>query len=294
MRGKRACRALIKSDIYKENDKMSDGQTISMALESPRLFSKQGLDLTSPARGQLHRVAVNDELFDVFAYVIAVENGRCDVILGSKDAMMASAKDIVLPPAVLGDYVMLSPGLRATVPAASLGRGYALLDECVRDRIDEALEKFGEESDDLGFVRGCPYVSMSDDRIAYRLKMSQGLVLMKGAQACAFEEDYALAAADTAAPVGADFKVEGLDGVVCVRYVPADGHLMLRVFGPDGNRSQALDGWGVFGKDAELLGSISDASFACEIKDGFDGILSLADEDGNVYPLQGDTEQPEV
>ncbi len=286
--------------MYKENDKMSDGQTLSMALESPRLLSRQGLDLTSPARGQLHRVAVDDELFDVFAYVVAVENGTCNVMLGSKDAMMASAKDIVLPPAVLGDYVMLSPGLRATVPAASLGRGFAWLDEYVRDRIDGALEKFDEESDDLGFVRGYPYVSMYDDRIAYRLKMSQRLALMKGrrqspfAQSCAFEEDHALAAADPAASVRTNCRVDGLDGVVHVQYTPVDRQLMLLVFGPDGNRSNALDGWGVFGKDAEILGTIEDAAFDCEVQSGFDGVLTLVDKDGNVYSLQNDVEQPKA
>ena len=275
---------------------MNDREAIPMERESRQLLSRQGLDLTSPARGQLHLVEGNDAPFDVFAYVIAVEDETCDIILGSKDAMMASAQDFVLPPAVLGDYVMLSPGLRATVPATSLGRGFALLDERVRDRIDQALAKVAEGAVDLGFVRGYPYVSMSDDRIAYRFKMSQELTSLRGDGAVpvtlsgVFTTCYALAAASVTEPVSANCNVDGLDGAVHVRYSPADGYLMLRVFGADGARSKALDGWGVFGKEAVFLGTIEDATFACEFKDGFDGVLALVDEEGSVHPLQDGAE----
>ncbi len=107
-----------------------------------------------------------------------------------------------------------------------------------------------------------------------------------------FEKGYALAAASVAEPVSANCNVDGLDGTVHVRYSPADGHLMLRVHDSDGNRSPALDGWGVFGKDATLLGTIEGATFAYEFKDGFDGVLALVDEEGNVHPLQGGAEAP--
>ena len=275
---------------------MNDREAIPMEHESRQLLSRQGLDLTSPARGQLHLVEGNDAPFDVFAYVIAAEDETCDIILGSKDAMMASAQDFVLPPAVLGDYVMLSPGLRAIVPATSLGRGFALLDERVRDRIDQALAKVAEDAVDIGFVRGYPYVSMSDDRIAYRFKMSQELTSLRGDGAVpvtlsgVFTTCYALAAAPATKPVSANCNVDGLDGAVHVHYSPTDGHLMLRVFGSDGARSQALDGWGVFGQDATLLGTIEDATFACEFKDGFDGALVLVDEEGALHPLQDGAE----
>lgn len=105
-----------------------------------------------------------------------------------------------------------------------------------------------------------------------------------------FEKDYAFAAAPVTEPVSANCNVDGLDGVVYVRYSPADGHLMLRVFGADGARSKALDGWGVFGQDATLLGTIEDATFACEFKDGFDGALVLVDEEGALHPLQDGAE----
>ena len=69
-----------------------------------------------------------------------------------------------------------------------------------------------------------------------------------------FEQDYALAAAGTSKPVTANCKVSGLDGTVHLRYDPKKNELRLRVFGPDGNRSHALDGWTVFGRNAAYLG----------------------------------------
>ena len=105
-----------------------------------------------------------------------------------------------------------------------------------------------------------------------------------------FEKGYALAAAPATKPVSANCNVDGLDGAVHVHYSPADGHLMLRVFGSDGARSKALDGWGVFGQDATLLGTIEDATFAYEFKDGFDGVLVLVDEEGALHPLQDGAE----
>ena len=284
----------MKSVVNKEILKMKDRQIVLPIVETQRLLSRQGLELTSPAKGQLHRIAVSNDDFSAFAYVIAVENGSCDVMLGDKDAMMASANDIVLPPSVLGDYVMLSPGVRAIIPATSLGSGFALLDGQVRKRIDLALEKYDAGADDLGFVRGYPYVSMFDDRIAYRLRMSRELALMEGRRespfipARAFEPDYALAAAEAPQAVEAKCKVEGLEGMVHVRYAPADRHLMLRVFGPDHYRSQAFDGWGVFGSDAECLGTIEDGCLGLVVEGPFNGVLSLVDEKGNIHPLRDD------
>ena len=121
----------------------------------------------------------------------------------------------------------------------------------------------------------------------------KGQSLVPFRESSVFESDYAFAAENSKAPVSANCRVDGLGGVVLVRYVPADTHLMLRVFGLDGNRSQALDGWGVFGKDAKLLGMVEGATFACEVPDGFDGVLTLVDEDGGVHPLRGGDESSE-
>lgn len=275
---------------------MSEKKTVSVESVAKPLLSSQGLDLPSPARGQLHRLAADGAPFDAFAYVIAAADGMCDVMLGSKDAMMASAMDIVLPPSVLGDYVMLFLGLRAKVPVKSLGRGFASLVERVCGKIDQAIKKFSEGKDDLGFVRGYPFVSMLDDRIAYRVKMSQCQALMKNRRwapfvpSMAFERTGALAASDAVRPVVANCRVPGFDGLVNVRYTPADKQLRLQVFSSDGSRSEALDGWGVFGSDSSPLGTIEGSAFVCEVGDGFDGVLGLVGKDGAVAPLSGDSE----
>ena len=273
---------------------MNDRQITLPVVETQRLLSKQGMKLPIPAKGQLRRIKDNNDDFSAFAYVVAVENDSCDIMLGDKDAMKASVNDFVLPPSVLGDYVMLSPGLRSVVPATSLGPGFALLDEQVRSRIDRALEKCDAGVDDLGFVRGYPYVSMLDDRIAYRLRMSRKLFMMRGeeespfVQSHVFESDSALAAAEAPQQVAAKCKVDGLEGVVHVMYTPGDRHLMLRVFGPDHCRSQALDGWGVFVNDAEFFGTIEDGRLGHAVDGHFNGVLSLVDSNGSIHLLQED------
>ena len=107
------------------------------------------------------------------------------------------------------------------------------------------------------------------------------------AQSRVFEQDYALAAAEVARPVAANCCIPGFEGVVHVRYTPHDRRLCIRVFGADGNSSQKLDGWDVFGSDACLLGTISNAGFVCEFKSAFDGVLCLAYEEGDVVHLLG-------
>ena len=107
------------------------------------------------------------------------------------------------------------------------------------------------------------------------------------AQSRVFEQDYALAAAEVVQPVAADCRIPEFDGVVKVRYTPHDRRLCIRVFGADGNPSQELDGWEVFGSDACLLGTISNAGFVCEFESAFDGVLCLAHEEGNVVHLLG-------
>ena len=111
--------------------------------------------------------------------------------------------------------------------------------------------------------------------------------LVPFAQSRVFERDDALAAADVAKPVAADCRIPEFDGVVHVRYTPHNKRLCIRVFGADGNPSQKLDGWDVFGSDACLLGTISNAGFVCEFKSAFDGVLCLAYEEGDVVHLLG-------
>ena len=106
-------------------------------------------------------------------------------------------------------------------------------------------------------------------------------------QSRVFERDYALAAAEVEKSVEADCRLPEFDGVVQVRYTPHDRRLYIRVFGADGNSSQKLDGWEVFGSDANSLGTISNAGFVCEFKSAFDGALCLAHEEGSEVHLLG-------
>lgn len=100
-----------------------------------------------------------------------------------------------------------------------------------------------------------------------------------------FAPDYALAAGETVRPVAADCRIPGFDGMIHVRYIPAEKRLHIRVFGADGSRSGALDGWSVFDGAAELLGVVLEADFAYVFESAFDGVVNIVDEEGNVAPL---------
>jgi len=172
----------------------------------------------------------------------------------------------------------------------------------------------GELTDDQLARTGMPITNRKDSRIEYQdislanfakldaedLALSEKLSFLiaaareaiAGKRQSAFvrspifkQEDYALAAAGTIKPVTANCKVNGLDGTVNLRYDPKENELRLRVFGLDGKRSSALDGWTVFGRDAVYLGNIVDADFIHKFDCRFDGILNLVDENGAVNPL---------
>ena len=172
----------------------------------------------------------------------------------------------------------------------------------------------GELADDQLARTGMPITNRKDSRIEYQdislanfakldaedLALSEKLSFLiaaareaiAGKRQSAFvrspifeQEDYSLAAAGTIKPVTANCKVNGLDGTVNLRYDPKENELRLRVFGLDGNRSLALDGWTVFGKNAVCLGNIVGADFIHKFDCRFDGILNLVDENGAVNPL---------
>ena len=116
-----------------------------------------------------------------------------------------------------------------------------------------------------------------------------GRVLSPFKESKVFEHDYALAAADAIEPVTADCKIEGIDATIHVRYAPASGELNVRVFDLNGSRTNALDGWNVFGTGTRFLGSLQSADFSYKFQEPFDGVLILVDEDGGVHPLHSAT-----
>jgi hypothetical protein len=144
---------------------------------------------------------------------------------------------------------------------------------------DEALANFAE-LDSADFAAA--------ERMSWRDSVREVLGKMARSPFCqspVFETDYALAAADAEKSVSAECRVDGFDGVVYIRYAPSTRSLNMRVFGADGNRSAALDGWSVLGSGAEPLGVVEGASFKCAFDERFDGVLALADDEGNVFSL---------
>ena len=58
------------------------------------------------------------------------------------------------------------------------------------------------------------------------------------------------------------------------------------MYGTDRKKSTALDGMGVFGSGAELLGIIMNGAFAVEPLADFDALPMLSDSEGNPYSLK--------
>lgn len=100
---------------------------------------------------------------------------------------------------------------------------------------------------------------------------------------CKYE--YALAAADAEKVIDAECVVTGFDGSIKVMYTPFENMLYLRVLGADGEISSALDGWGVLGSSAEVLGYLRDGGLKVEVDKEFDGSLTLLDKSSNPHPL---------
>ena len=175
----------------------------------------------------------------------------------------------------------------------------------------------GELTDDQLARTGMPITNRKDSRIEYQdislanfakldaedLALSEklsflitaaraalaGRVLSSFKESKVFEHDYALAAADAIEPVTADCKIEGIDATIHVRYAPASGELNVRVFDLNGSRTNALDGWNVFGTGTRFLGSLQSADFSYKFQEPFDGVLIVVDEDGGVHPLHSAT-----
>lgn len=99
------------------------------------------------------------------------------------------------------------------------------------------------------------------------------------------EEAFALAAADAEAEVASTCHVEGFAGNVEVQYIPSERMLYLRVYGADDNVSAGLDGWGVLGSKAEVLGYFQNGALTVEVEKSFDGRLILLDKESKTYPL---------
>jgi len=171
----------------------------------------------------------------------------------------------------------------------------------------------GELTDDQLARTGMPITNRKDSRIEYQdislanfakldaddLARSEHLGLIAAVREAlagrslspfkeskAFEHDYAVAASGIIKNVVANCKIDGVDATINVYYVPSSRQLNVCTFGPDGNPTNVLDGWSIFGSEARFLGVVHGAYFSYEFQDHFDGVLNLVDEDGVVYPLR--------
>ena len=172
----------------------------------------------------------------------------------------------------------------------------------------------GELTDDQLARTGMPITNRKDSRIEYQdislanfakidvqdLALSELAAVVRealaGKESLPFvgapvfeKEACALAAAGKTEHVAANCKATDFDGSVYVWYDPKTKELRLRVLGPNGGKSSALDGWSVFGTDAEFFGSVGGSDFVHEFKGHFDGVLNLVDENGSVHPLSATT-----
>lgn len=157
-----------------------------------------------------------------------------------------------------------------------LGYEEACLENFARlDALDLALEQAAEEE---------------QVRLETRIATARELLAQRGRpffRSPCFGRGLALAAAPAEEAVAANCPVEGFDGVVHVRYLPARRQLRLRVFDGSGNRSAGLDGWTVLGSGATVLGQVRDGTFTTTFESGFDGVVALMDDAGRACVLAG-------
>jgi hypothetical protein len=142
--------------------------------------AKQGLTLTTPAPGQLHRPVDALGEPDVFYLITEVQDDYVEVIPGSFDSMMACTDDIILPKSVFGKFTFLSLNLSATLPASAIGEGFAVLDDDTYNRIiDSQLEyETGEKGELPSFpFAALPYFSKSDPRKYYHDRIAEIIII---------------------------------------------------------------------------------------------------------------------
>lgn len=167
--------------------------------------------------------------------------------------------------------------------------------------------------DDFSRLRGPAIVTEGDPRLEYLDQFSRQYCPMEMATHFALRQrileaeanrrlermrelvrpktELAWAAGEKAAPTVKYCLVAGMGdfgGKVRFEYNPDTQRLSLRVYGPDRKRSSALDGMGVFGRGAELLGIIMNGAFAVEPLDCPDTLPVLSDSEGNPYPLEAE------
>ena len=292
---------------------MFDLQNFLKQLRQKKTTATQGLNLSTPAAGQIHW-PLTSETPDVFYLITEVFEDCCEIIPGSFDSMMACSDDIILPQDVFGDFVFLSLNLAATVPATAVGKGFARLDTDTYNRIiDSQLEyETGEKGENPSFAfAALPYASTSDPRKFYHDSIAEMIIKAQqkflkenfedlsdniiGRDFCQQrkielipvfeEEEFVLAAGDEKSNAFCECYVDCSEDLITVEYELAAKSLRIKCYTPEDESSYFFDGWYVWSSTGKTLGIIVEGKLLINDLECFDGKLSLQDEYGYFYPL---------
>lgn len=234
----------------------------------------QGLDLPTPAEGQLHLLKNDCRLPEMFLLVTATNQEECSIIPGSFDAMEGGPNDIVLPQNVFGDYVILFLDLASKLPTMAIGKGFARLDESTYRRILNSLDSFqGKEGQGATFQYALPYIGESDERIAYHNQIRQELLqariqtlIQAGMRGIIMWRKNTSSLKVAASTVQEDirhvFQVKGKEEKVQLAYSVPERKIFVNVFGKDGDYSQKMDGCQLCGVDGTSFGILKDGQLS--------------------------------
>jgi hypothetical protein len=286
----------MKPNVNVEQDAMMELQALRQKLATQaKPTAEQGLKLSEPAEGQLHRLRSVGEMPEAFALVTKIKGGNCAVIPGSFDAMEGGPDDLVLPRSVLGDYVTLAMDLARNVSTQALGTGFARLDEESFRNVCESLAEFqGTKGARQMYPYALPYIGRDDERIAYHAQLKERV---RESQTQALLEQFASWVL-LAPQQGVALAAGGETAMVRMEFIARDGHLSLTmdldpaqkrcyvsVYGGDGEESHAADGWQLhLAADRTSLGTIADGGLACDVPEMIGDRLYFTDAEGEIQP----------
>lgn len=280
--------------------------------ESHPVLAERGLDLKTIAPGQLHFPLHDNESAEIFYLVLRKCGNYYLVIPGSLHGRMAGGYDIVLPKNVMGDYIFLSLDLAKVLPASTIAKGFARLDETTFSRVEEAYDSYraGEPGP---YPFALPYASENDPMAKYHEEIRDiinqsadlGQTILNHFQSspelskCTMLFPRPLAIArDTGlrktpslpfmkttptTPASDDknkvrCRMPGYkDFVFLVEYLPADGILKLLCQAPDGSAASCFDSWRLADDKGVVFCEIRDGKAeVCDLKQ-WNGALCLVD-----------------
>lgn len=272
---------------------------------SRQLLSEQGLSLPFPLEGGLFRIKAFGRVPGIFALVVKVGATCSEIVPGSFDALQAGPDDVVLPPFVLGEDVLLALGHHVTVPNTALGTGFAKLAREAYEHVLADLTEFTGGGRNFFLASGFPYVSRHDARLAFHRRLANGVERaqdgLQEALAQAESLRRALARRKPVWGVSQERMVAGEQGEADVRrtlcrvagtkiqvhlfHDAGAGVLELSVYDAKGYETRELDGWRLLARDGRILGTVEGDRLHLDGLADFDGVCVLLDVGGGVHAL---------